>query len=230
MALIGKVPCGTLVVSHSISAQNYIQLPTPCSSRIFKHQLQINQNPHLYTNNHHCTAYISQHSIIMPSPYSNMSFFEDPSDIEMDDLSLPKQPIQIKKSLRSIRSAFKHDCTPVKEIPGIPLLTLYDNPITPNIPIDPLFPPRLRPKQPYHLGEDISEIGTGTRFVGIEARDPQYYWITCRMDNTGIRFAVRVNRCLVIDPDPQNMSSRLDRVGNLIGLWCGHLFELVHRS
>jgi len=37
------------------------------------------------------------------------------------------------------------------------------------------------------------------------------------MDNTGIRFAVRVNRCLVIDPDPQNMSSRLDRVGNWLG-------------
>ena len=166
----------------------------------------------------------------MLSHYSETSFFEDPSDIEMDDLSLPKRPIQIKKSLRSIRSAFKHDRTPVKEIPGIPQLALYDNPITPNIPIDPLFPPRLRPKQPYHLGEDISEIGTGTRFVGIEARDPQYYWITCRMDNTGIRFAVRVNRCLVIDPDPQNMSSRLDWVGKLIGLWCGHLFELVHRS
>src|SRR5467141_3696675 len=83
---------------------------------------------------------------------------------------------------------------------------------------------------PYHLGEDISEIGTGTRFVGIEARDPQYYWITCQMDNTGIRFAVRVDCCLVIDPDPQNMSSWLDRVGKLIWLWCGHLFELIHRS
>src|SRR5882672_10485095 len=79
-----------------------------------------------------------------------------------------------QKSLRSIRSTFKHDRTPVKEIPGIPQLALYDNPITPNIPIDPLFPPHQRPKQPYHLGEDISEIGTGTRFVGIEARDPQY--------------------------------------------------------
>jgi len=56
-------------------------------------KLPTNQNPHLYTNDHHCTAYISQHSIIMPSPYSNTSFFEDPSDIEMDDLSLPKQAL-----------------------------------------------------------------------------------------------------------------------------------------
>ena len=109
----------------------------------------------------------------MLSPYSEMSFFEDPSDIEMYDLSLPKRPIQIKKSLRSIRSTFKHDRAPVKEIPAIPQLALYDNPITPNIPIDPLFPPQLQPKQPYHLGEDISGMRKGTRFVSIEARDPQ---------------------------------------------------------
>src|SRR5882672_7298939 len=153
---------------------------------------------------------ISQPSITMPSPYSNTSFFDDPSDIEMEYLSLPKQPLCIKKSLWSIRSTFLHNRTPVKELPGIPQLALYDIPITPTIPIDPLFPPQLQPKPPYHLGEDISEIGMGTRFVGIEARDPQYYWITCQMDNTGIRFAVRVDRCLVIDPDPQNMSSWID--------------------
>src|SRR5467141_1577217 len=215
-------------VSRSISAWNYIQLPTHAPPEYLKHRLLTNQHFHL--NDHHHTAHVAQHSITMPSPYSYRSFFKDPSDIEMGDLSLPKWPIQIKKSLRSIRSTFKHNRTPVNEIPGIPQLALYDNPITPNIPIDPLFPPRPRPKQPYHLGEDISEIGMGTRFVGIEARDPQYYWITCRMDNTRIRFAVQVNRCLVIDPDPQNMSSRLDRVGKLIGLWCGHLFELVHWS
>src|SRR5882672_4608523 len=82
------------------------------------------KNPHLYTNDHHCTAYISQPSIIMPSPYSNTSFFDDPSDIEMEDLSLPKQPLQIKKSLWLIRSTFQCDHAPVKELPGIPLLTL----------------------------------------------------------------------------------------------------------
>jgi len=53
-------------------------------------------------------------------------------------------------------------------------------------------------------------MGKGTRFVSIEAQDPQYYWINCQMDNTGIRFAVQVDHCLVIDPDPQNMSSWLD--------------------
>src|SRR5882672_3106255 len=53
---------------------------------------------------------ISQPSITMPSPYSNTSFFDDPSDIEMEDLSLPKQPLRIKKSLQSIRSTFQRDC------------------------------------------------------------------------------------------------------------------------
>src|SRR5467141_4066206 len=128
--------CARGSVSRSISARNYIQLPTPSSSEIFKHRLSTDQNSNPYRNHHHRTAYISSHSITMLSPFSEMSFFEDPSDIEMDDLSLPKRPIQIKKSLRSIRSAFKHDRTPVKEIPGIPQLALYDNLITPNIPID----------------------------------------------------------------------------------------------
>src|SRR5882672_7612512 len=91
-----------MAVSHSISAWNYIQLSTPSSSKIFKHRLPTDQNSNPYPNHHHRTAYISSHSIIMLSPYSKMSFFEDPSDIEMDDLSLPKWPIQIKKSLRSI--------------------------------------------------------------------------------------------------------------------------------
>src|SRR5882672_2278018 len=106
----------------------------------------------------------------MQNPNSIKSFFEDPSDIEMEDFSLPKWPLQIKQSIRSILSAFQRDHIPVMALPGIPLLTLNDNPITPNIPIDPLFPPHLRPKQPYHLGEDISRMGKGTIFVGIEAR------------------------------------------------------------
>jgi len=79
----------------------------------------------------------------MPSPNDNKSFFDDPSDIEMDDFPLPKWPLHIKQSLWSIQSAFQHDHSPIKALPGVPQLTLNDNPITPNIPIDPLFPPCL---------------------------------------------------------------------------------------
>src|SRR5467141_3887843 len=141
-------------VSRSISAWNYIQLPTHAPPEYLKHRLLTNQHSHL--NDHHHTAHVSQHSITMPSPYSYKSFFKDPSDIEMEDFSLPKQPLHIKKSLWSIRSTFLRDRTPVKELPGIPQLALYNNPITPTIPTNPLFPPRLQPKPLYHLGEDIS--------------------------------------------------------------------------
>jgi len=78
------------------------------------------------------------------------------------------------------------------------------------MPIDPFFPPCPQPKKPYRLGEDISALGMGTRYVGIEYRDPEFYWITCRMDNTGVEFATRVARDFVIDPDPQDMITRID--------------------
>ena len=115
----------------------------------FRHRITFNFRPHAlldYLNTEFQsvntllftpTIIISQPLITMPSTYSNTSFFEDPYDIDMDDLSLLKWPIHIKKSLWSIQSTFKCDRAPVKKIPGIPQLALYDNPITPNIPIDP---------------------------------------------------------------------------------------------
>jgi len=46
------------------------------------------------------------------------------------------------------------------------------------------------------------------------------------MDNTGVEFSMRVGRDLVIDPNPQDMLSRLARVGSLMRLWWGHLLNL----
>jgi len=60
------------------------------------------------------------------------------------------------------------------------------------IPTDLLFPPRLQPQRPYHVGEDIMEVGRGTCFIRVEDRDDIYYWITCQMDNTGVKFSMRV--------------------------------------
>jgi len=65
--------------------------------------------------------------------------------------------------------------------------------ITPIIPTDPLFPPCLRPQRPYHLGEDITEVGRGTCFIRVEEQDNDHYWITCRMDNTGVKFSTQVS-------------------------------------
>jgi len=132
-------------------------------------------------------------------------------------------------SLKAIRSTMQLGKCPIKALPQVPQLSPYDMPRIPQPPIDPFFPPRPHPKKPYRLGEDISEIGTGTRFVGIEYRDPERYWITCRMDNTGVEFATRVARDFVIDPDPQDMISRINRVGMLLGVWSGRLLGLFYR-
>jgi len=169
----------------------------------------------------------------MPHPETNKSYFEDPSDIEMDELpARPTNTLQNKSSLHSlnaIRSTMRLGKCPIKALPQVPQLSPYDMPRIPQMPIDPFFPPRPHPKKPYRLGEDISEIGTGTRFVGIEYRDPERYWITCRMDNTGVEFATWVARDFVIDPDPQDMISRINRVGMLLGVWSGRLLGLFYR-
>ena len=80
------------------------------------------------------------------------------------------------------------------------------------------------------LGEDIIEVRRGTHFVRVEARDHDHIWITCHMDNVGVKFSTQVNQGLVIDPNPQDILSRLDRVGRLIQLWWGHLSELIQQS
>src|SRR5882724_9062672 len=85
------------------------------------------------------------------------------------------------------------------------------------------------PRTPIIWERIFSEMGMGTRYVGIEYRDPECYWITCRMDNTGVEFATCVARDFVIDPDPQDMISRINRVGMLLGVWSGRLLGLFYR-
>src|SRR5882724_3350963 len=58
--------------------------------------------------------------------------------------------------------------------------------IASSIPTDPLFPPHLQPERPYHVGEDIMEVGRGTHFTRVEDRNDIYYWINCHMDHTGV--------------------------------------------
>src|SRR5882724_12614121 len=102
--------------------------------------------------------------------------------------------------------------------------------IASSIPTDPLFPPCLQSQRPYHVGEDIMGVRRGMCFIRVEDQDDNCYWITCQMDNTGVKFSIRVSQDLVIDPNPQDMLSRLDRVGSLMQLWWGHLSELVQWS
>jgi len=50
----------------------------------------------------------------------------------------------------------------------------------------------------------------GTQFVRVEVRDHDHYWITCWVDNTGVKFMTQVDQGLVIDPNPQDDLSQLD--------------------
>ena len=54
------------------------------------------------------------------------------------------------------------------------------------------------------MGEDITEVGRETHFIRVEDWNDIYYWITCRMDHTGVKFSIRVGRDLVIDPNVKN--------------------------
>ena len=130
------------------------------------------------------------------------TIFNDPSDIEMDDLIKPKCTLQLKQSLRSLKSTwsiFWYDQSPIMAPPVFLQPTLNDIPITPIIPTDPFFPPCQQPKRPFHFGDDIMVVGRGIWPVRVEARDCNYYWIICWVENSGVKFTTQVDQCLVID-------------------------------
>src|SRR5882724_3797687 len=110
----------------------------------------------------------------MSNPDALRSIFEDPSDLEMDDLPKPKCILKLKQSILSLQSIQREQC-PIMALPIDPQPTSMvptvvswptsnDTAIASIIPTNPLFPPCLRPQRPYHLGEDIMEVGRGTHF------------------------------------------------------------------
>jgi len=171
------------------------------------------------------------------------SVFEDHLDLEMDNLTKPNQILRLKQSIQSLQATCCQQCLimalPIdpQPTPTVPIVvSKLSAPASNNIaiasiiPTDPLFPPHLRPQRPYHVGEDITEVGRGTCFIRVEDWNDIYYWITCHMDHTGVKFSIRVGRDLVIDPNPQDMLSWLAWVGSLMRLWWGHLSKLVRWS
>src|SRR5882724_9811012 len=135
----------------------------------------------------------------MSDPDALRSIFEDPSDLEMDDLTKPNPILRLKRSIRSLRSTQCEQCPimalPIDPTPMAPtVVSELSAPASNNIAIspiiltDPLFPPHLQPQRPYHLGEDITEVRRGTCFIRVEQWDNDHYWITFQMDNTGVKF------------------------------------------
>src|SRR5882724_8344755 len=138
----------------------------------------------------------------MSDPDALRSVFEDPSDLEMDDLAKPKPILRLKQSIQSLQST-QHEQCPIMALPidpqPTPTVPTVDSELTaptsnniaiiPIIPTNPLFTPHLQPQRPYHLGEDITEVRRGTQFIRVEEWDDDHYWITCRMDNSGFKFS-----------------------------------------
>src|SRR5882724_2637551 len=107
----------------------------------------------------------------MSDPDAHRSVFEDPMDLEMDDLAKPNPIIRLKRSIRSLQATRRQQC-PIMALPIDPQLTPMvptvvsklsapasnNIAIASSIPTDPLFPPCLQPQRPYHMGEDITEV------------------------------------------------------------------------
>src|SRR5882724_10976592 len=141
----------------------------------------------------------------MSNPDALRSIFEDPSDLEMDNLAKPNPILRLKWSIQSLQATHRQQF-PIMALPIDPqptpmvpiVVSKLSAPASNNIaiasgiPTDPLFPPRLRPQRPYHMGEDIMGVGRGTCFIRVEDQDDNYYWITCQMDNKGVKFSIRV--------------------------------------
>src|SRR5882724_7555954 len=145
----------------------------------------------------------------MSDPDALRSIFEDHSDLEMNNLAKPNPILKLKWSIQLIQSlqATRHQQCPIMALPIDPqttptvptVVSKLSAPASNNIPIasiiptNPLFPPHLPPQRPYHVGEDITEVGRGTHFIRVEDRNDIYYWITCHMDNTGVKFSMQVS-------------------------------------
>src|SRR5882724_5470932 len=118
----------------------------------------------------------------MSDPDAFKSIFEDPSDLEMDELAKPNPILKLQQSIRSLQStrceqcpimALPIDCTPMVPTVVSELSVPASNNIViaPIIPTNPLFPPHLQPQKPYHLGEDIMEVRRGMHLIRVEDRD-----------------------------------------------------------
>src|SRR5882724_678832 len=107
----------------------------------------------------------------MSNPEALRSIFEDPLDLEMDNLAKPNPIIRLKQSIQSLQATQRQQC-PIMALPIDPqptpmvpiVVSKLSAPASNNIaiasiiPTDPLFPPHLRPQKPYHVGEDIMEV------------------------------------------------------------------------
>ena len=80
------------------------------------------------------------------------------------------------------------------------------------IPTDPLYLPHYWPERPFRLGEDISRMGAGTRYIRITARDPTLAYISLHQDTTLSHYSQPFSPDDVIDLETRNVLKRCMRV------------------
>ena len=101
---------------------------------------------------HYTTTSPTQPLINMSNPDDLKSVFEDPSNIEMEDLPKPKCTLQLKQSFQSLKSTW----TILQQQSSIMAPTVVSQPslnditITLIIPTNPLFPPCLWAQRLFH--------------------------------------------------------------------------------
>ena len=141
-------------------------------------------------------------SAIISSTTSSLNCIDD----------IPKPPLAaLTRPLKSSISNSTNNLLP-------PPLSSYP-PMTPSkidrqyIPTNPLYLPCYRPEWPFHLGEDISRTGAGTRYIGIMARDLTLTYISLRQDTTLSHYSQPFPPDDVIDPETRNVLKRCTRVG-----------------
>ena len=86
------------------------------------------------------------------------------------------------------------------------------------IPTNPLNLPQYQPKQPYHLGEDISRMGAGARYIRIMAQDPTLAYVSLCQDTTLSHYSQPFPLDDIIDPEMRNVLMRCTRVGRAVWL------------
>ena len=111
-------------------------------------------------------------SVNVSSPSSSFNCIDD----------LPKLPlsVQMRPSKSSYNNSTNHLLFPLSSYPPMPPSKIHHQ----YIPTDPLYLPQHQPYWPYQLGEDISRVGAGTRYIGITARELTLTYITLCQDTT----------------------------------------------
>src|SRR5882724_3705806 len=104
-----------LRATHAITHHSSMELLSTSDSTliaIFKHQLPLVHGFPSFTYDHHQTAFIAQPLINMSNPDDLKSLFEDPSDIEMEDLSKPKCTLKLTQSSSLLNQPFNASSAP----------------------------------------------------------------------------------------------------------------------